>query len=171
MLPAPMRPMWIIERRPTSLRRARLLQQRLHPGKTLAARFFRRAAPLPVLFESPPPPIAVLPQRAELRRPVDHTAAHRGPLPRFAVGALHGVLAVHVTDAPLGDLCVTVRVRNLVAVRRVAGIPVELERRLLNRVQQARRLRARGRVAGHLVFDDEREAALPRLDRGGPNLL
>src|SRR4029079_18510470 len=54
----------------------------------------------------------------------------------------------------------------LVAPLRVARIPCDLQRRLRNRGKEATGLGAGCGVAGVLVLEDEREAALACLDRG-----
>src|SRR6185503_13362122 len=82
MLPAPISPTWIVKARSGG----RFLEQRLHAGKALTARFLRRAAAAPVRLERAGVAVAVALQRAELARPVDDAAAHRHPLP-LAAGA------------------------------------------------------------------------------------
>src|SRR5213083_3350652 len=98
-------------------------QQLLHPGKALAARFLRRARASPVRLKRDGAAVAVLLERAELSGPVDDAATHRGPFP-LAVRPAHGVLAVHVSDAALRQPRVAVGVGDLVALGRVARIPV-----------------------------------------------
>src|SRR6185295_8306992 len=154
MLPAPISPTWIVKARSGG----RFLEQRLHAGKALTARFLRRAATAPMRLERAGVAVAVALQRAELARPVDDAAAHRHPLP-LAAGAARRVLAVDVADAILGHRGVAARERHLVAELRVARIPGELQRLLGNRVQQPRRFRTGGGVARVLVLEHQRQAA------------
>src|SRR6202034_1114960 len=70
---------------------------------------------------------------------------------------------VYVRDACGGNAAVSFGVRILTRDQRVGGVPDDLQIRVVQRLQQPRRLLARADVAGVLVLDADGDAMPGRL--------
>ena len=119
----------------------------------------------PVRLEADRPAIAVARQRPHLPAPVDAHLAERAP---DGLVVLHvAVLGVHVADPVEGKELVSVRKHGLAEDGRVGRIPDQLQRRVIDRGQQCRRLRRGGDVAGVLVLEADDDALRSWRDRRG----
>src|ERR1039458_5141746 len=118
------------------LQRVRLLQKFLHPRPPLARTLFLRAPALPVSLKAHGEVVAVALERLELASPLNHSSAHRRPV--VPLSLLDCIFAVAVTNAFLGQQIVAIWVWNFAAGGGIARVPVQHERRSLDRTQIGR---------------------------------
>ena len=97
---------------------------------------------------------AITLQSLQLPNPIHDAAAYRSPIV-FVIGLAHHIFAVAVPDAVFGQQFIAGWIGRASQGRGIAGIPVQHEVLVWNRLQHGSRLFACCGVAGHLVFEQK----------------
>src|ERR1035437_2921261 len=119
---------------------------------------------MPMRFKAHREMVLHLFERFELANPVDNALADGSPL--IPASRLHHrIFAVTVADTILWKQCPTIGKRYFAERSRVARIPIQHQVWCRNGSKDLCRLGACASVAGHFIFEDERDTLFAHLVR------
>src|SRR5579859_533364 len=138
---------------------AGLAQSFLEAFHTDSSGGFRRARTTPMGFETDGVVVTILGEGAELAYPINDSRSHGRPLVLFT-RLPHDIFCMAMPDALKRQQAVPVGIRGAAQRRGVSGVPVEHEVLVRNGFEDGGRLLTRGRVASHLIFQQQDQVAL-----------